>query len=367
MEKQLSSICSIKKGEQINTALLDDSYPYRYMNGGTSESGFYNKFNTKGETVTVCEGGSCGFVNYLEDDFWCGCHCYKIKPFEGYLPKYIFYALKCNQDRLEALKTGIAIPNIKKSAISDFTIDVSDNFQEQKAIVEELDLLTECRDKRNEQIKQLDRLVWSEYYEMFGNPFVNDKGWKEYSMESIGTISVGNTPSRKDSRNYDSGFIEWIKSDNLSDNSIFPSSAKEYLSEYGAKKGRIAKVGDILITCIAGSLKTIGVCGLLDREAAFNQQMIAISFSPDVMPLYALHCIRALKRVIQDKASNGMKHMISKATFGSIKIPVPPFNLQNRFAEKVLSIERMKTLLTDSLFEHQIILDATMAKYFRKL
>ena len=102
MKKKLKDICTIEKGKQIDTKLLADTSSYRYINGGIKESGFYNDFNTSGETVLISEGGaSCGYVNYVNEKFWCGCHCYKLIDINVF-PKFLFYALKASQNEIMA-------------------------------------------------------------------------------------------------------------------------------------------------------------------------------------------------------------------------------------------------------------------------
>jgi type I restriction enzyme S subunit len=50
---------------------------------------------------------------------------------------------------------------------------------------------------------------------MFGDPVKNEKGWEVKSIREFGKISTGNTPSRAESKNYNSNYIEWIKTDNI--------------------------------------------------------------------------------------------------------------------------------------------------------
>ena len=42
---KLQDICHIEKGKQIDTAELNDKSPYKYINGGIKESGYYHDYN----------------------------------------------------------------------------------------------------------------------------------------------------------------------------------------------------------------------------------------------------------------------------------------------------------------------------------
>ena len=136
---KIKEICHLEKGKQIDTTLLSNGNPYKYINGGIKESGYYTTYNTEGEAVLVSEGGaSCGYVNYINEKFWCGCHCYKLTKCK-FLPKYIYYALKGNQEKLMALRTGAAMPNIKKTTFQDMELCLNENPAEQEMVIKELD------------------------------------------------------------------------------------------------------------------------------------------------------------------------------------------------------------------------------------
>ena len=126
-----------------------------------------------------------------------------------------------------------------------------------------------------ELIVRTDDLVISQFIEMFGDPIENSMRWVMMPLNESCQLLTGNTPSRKKPEYYGS-FMEWIKSDNISSSLIFLSEAAERLSESGAAVGRVVGPGTILMTCIAGSLNTIGNVAVVDRSVAFNQQINAL-------------------------------------------------------------------------------------------
>ena len=50
---KIKEICHLEKGKQIDTTLLNDNNPYKYINGGIKESGYYTSYNTEGKTILV--------------------------------------------------------------------------------------------------------------------------------------------------------------------------------------------------------------------------------------------------------------------------------------------------------------------------
>lgn len=280
--------------------------------------------------------------------------------------KFLFHILNSDKFEKDCIfnASGIAQKNMSTRWLGEYVIPVPP-LEEQSRIVAELDLLTGIIDKQNAQLKELDNLAQAIFYDMFGDPIENPKGWEVKPLGNIGKIVTGNTPSRLVKEYYESPFIEWIKSDNLSNDFMYASKAKEYLSESGALKGRVLPIGSVLVTCIAGSISTIGTASSIDRKVAFNQQINAIIPNEHIVQtLYLLYTIRLMGGVIRANATNGMKHIITKSVFEKIPFILPPLALQQSFAEKIQSIEKQKETIRASIADTQKLLDYTMDKYF---
>ena len=147
--KRLGVVCNkIKTGGQRNKSTLsktrssDNQYPV--INGGISESGFTNEFNTPSNTITVSQGGaSSGFVNYMTENFWAGAHCYVVSPSdESYLNnRYLYFILKNSQTLLMDRAVGAGIPGLNSRALNEYKIPIPP-LEAQKEIVRVLDSFT---------------------------------------------------------------------------------------------------------------------------------------------------------------------------------------------------------------------------------
>ena len=158
---QLKDICCFSKGNQINGDELVDNGKYDYLNGGINPSGKWSDFNVSGGTITISEGGnSCGYVNYMHAPFWCGAHCYYLYDLRCEV-KYLYYALKSQQDRIMKLRSGACMPNIKKSDIGSFAFEYTEDTSIQSIIVSNLDKVTRTIDLCNAILEKLDLLVKS--------------------------------------------------------------------------------------------------------------------------------------------------------------------------------------------------------------
>lgn len=184
---------------------------------------------------------------------------------------------------------------------------------------------------------------------MFGDPLSPSTTWERRLLSEIGTVVTGNTPSRARD-DYFGRAIEWIKSDNLNSAETYATTASEGLSELGRAAGRVAPAGSILVTCIAGSPACIGNAAILNRDAAFNQQINAlIPKAGDVRFLYAQ--LRVAKGLVQQASTGGMKGLVSKSRFEGVRLLFPSLEQQRRFGDIFDSIERQKGRLARALVE----------------
>ncbi len=136
---KLSDIAEIRKGTQLNRSTLSDNRvglnKYAVINGGIAPSGYTDSHNTKAGTITVSEGGnSCGYVNYIKEDFWLGGHCYEIINNQKVDQTYLYPFLKAIQSKIMSLRVGSGLPNIQKSSLDKLTVLLPTTKREQEEI-----------------------------------------------------------------------------------------------------------------------------------------------------------------------------------------------------------------------------------------
>ena len=155
-EKTLASICNIQKGEQLNKNLLTPTGRYYALNGGVEPSGYTDKYNCTAHTISISEGGnSCGYVNYNKDNFWSGGHCYTLEDLKNFTcVSFLFQSLKYNQEKIMNLRVGTGLPNIQKTALSKFKVQIP-TLSEQQKIADCLLLLDEVIELEQRKLEQL--------------------------------------------------------------------------------------------------------------------------------------------------------------------------------------------------------------------
>ncbi|MGV3152789.1 restriction endonuclease subunit S [Sarcina ventriculi] len=276
--------------------------------------------------------------------------------------KYLYYYLNTWITRIRELSQGSAIGVITKDMLYDLNIPMYD-ISSQIYIVNILDKAQKLMDKRKQQIEALDELVKSKFIEMFGDPVTNYKQWQKRKLIDECNIVTGNTPSRKVDEYY-GNYIEWIKSDNITDSNIYLTKAREYLSEKGLQVGRYVEENSILMTCIAGSIKCIGNVAIANRKIAFNQQINAIEpLNNNVF--FMFEQFRLSQQYIQSTINMSLKGILSKGQLSELEFIFPPIELQNQFADFVKHVDKLKLEMENSLKELEDNFNSLMQRAFK--
>lgn len=322
----------------------------------------------KEDVLVVKDGATTGKTCFVSTNFpyrqaAINEHVFLLRPKDTLLPKYLFYFLYSDYGKHLVLKDfrGATVGGISRNFI-DIPIELP-TLDVQQKIIDVLDKASEFIELRKAQLDKLNLLVKSQFIEMFGNPVKNSMGWPKYSLGEKCEIITGNTPPRADENNY-GNYIEWIKSDNIETESSVLTHAKEFLSGKGFSLCRYVEAGSILMTCIAGSLKSIGNVAITNRRVAFNQQINAII--PNENNVQFMYWMFKLSQpLIHESVNMMLKGILSKGKLSEIPFIFPPFDHQEEFAAFVEQADKSKFTLQQSLEKLELNYKSLMQKCFR--
>ncbi len=289
-------------------------------------------------------------------------HLATLELYENAFPDFVVYTLR--EISPVRLITDISYPSLKQSKIETYEIPFP-SYQLQKSIANILGKAEILIEQRRQSISLLDDFLKSTFLEMFDDTTTNKMKWDKVELKHFGEIITGNTPPRNNPNNYSSNFIEWIKTDNITNENTYITKAVEYLSEEGLKYARSVERGALLVTCIAGSIQSVGRSALTNRKVSFNQQINAIQPYENISPMFLYWLFKISRKYIQDSASSGMKKILTKGTFEKIKMIKPPFQLQKQFATIVTQAETLKKLYKNNLDELENLYNSLSQEVFQ--
>ena len=357
---KLKEICS-KGSSNISLNKIEDNngtYALYGASGFVKGIDFYHQSSPY--IGVVKDGSGVGRVNiYPENSSLVGTMQY-IYPNDDCLLGFLKYLLEGLH--LEKFKTGAAIPHIYFKDYGNCTVSIPPIIEQQQ-IVEELDLLSNIIEKKKEQLKELDNLAQSIFYDMFGDPVTNEKGWEVKKLGDEFEVSSGGTPSTGRNEFWDNGNISWIGS-NMCQNQIIYENDAKYITKEGLEhsSAKLYHKGFVLVALVGA---TIGKVALLGFDTTTNQNIAGINVpkNKDYTPFFIYYLIQFLYYMFENIGEGKFK-MANLSFIRSLTIIKPPLPLQQQFASKIEAIERQKELIKQSITEVETLFNSRMDYYF---
>lgn len=258
-----------------------------------------------------------------------------------------------------------AVPTLDIAELKKQTIPVPP-LPVQEQIVSELDLLSGIIEKKREQLKELDALAQSIFYDMFGDPITNEKGWEVKKLgEVCDDITDGDhMPPPKSETGIPFLTISDIDKEkrelNFNDTFFVP---QEYYDNL--KENRRAKKGDVLYT-VTGSY---GIPVIVNTCKHFCFQRHIALLKPKQENLLSLFLCQwflceGVKFMADQVATGIAQKTVSLTSIRKFEIILPPLPLQHQFATKIEAIEKQKELIKQSISETETLFNARMQHYF---
>ena len=280
--------------------------------------------------------------------------------------RYGYHAARSLTPLLEHFAPSTTVKIVKKSAFAEFQIP-HPPLAEQKRIAGILDAADALRAKRREALAQVDILLQSTFLDMFGDPVTNPMGWE---MVNAGRVSRRLTVGIvvKPASYYQPTGVPAIRSLNVRTNKIEITSLV-YVSvednEGRLKKTRVWKDDVLLVRSGQPGTAAVVPAGL-DGVNAID----ILILTPDqhvAHPVYLSNYFNSAggKRMVLGAQRGQIQKHLNLGSLRSAPIPLPPLDLQCRFAAIVESIERQKASQRAYLAELDTLFVSLQSRAFR--
>ena len=300
----------------------------------------------KANSIFVCmSNGSkqhVGKVAYVNEDmnYAFGGFMGLIVPKPQARGRYIYYVCRSTLYRhfLEQIGNGIGITNLRFSDLNEFSIPIP-SLSEQQHIVEELDLLSSIIEKKKAQLNELDNLAQSLFYEMFGDPITNEKGWEVKKVIDVVKLQRG----------FDLPVQNRIQTGKIP---IYGANGvvgyhNESKAEYGIITGRSGSIGEVFM-----SNKPFW---------PLNTSLFSVDTHGNNV-VYLMFLMRNYD-LLRFKQGAGVP-TLNRNSFHQNDIIDVPLTLQKLFASKIEAIEHQKELIKQSIKEVETLFNSRMDYYF---
>lgn len=277
--------------------------------------------------------------------------------------KFYFYFFNSPsfQNSLKTISSKTALPKFNKTQFKTLIAPIPP-LAEQERIVAELDLLSSIIDKKKAQLKELDKLAQSIFYDMFGDPITNEKGWE---MKKLGEVCRAIGDGLHGTPQYDAnGTIAFINGNNLIDGKITITPKTLYVNNSEAQKIHIELDTNTILLSINGTL---------GKTAVYNNEKVVLGKSAcyckltnklNVDFVLSLMNTNTFKCFLESNSSKSTIKNVGLKAIRNYKVILPPLSLQQEFASKIEAIERQKSLIQQSIVETQTLFDSRMDHWF---
>ena len=343
-------------------------YPYY---GATGIQDYVDKYIFDGRYVLVGEDGAkwssftqSAFI--IEGKTWVNNHAHVLRTNDFLVDSFLVYFL--NYSDLDSYISGAIIRKLTQASLRNIDIPLPPK-SAQLAIVSELDKINELIRLKKEQLKDFDNLAQSLFYEMFGDPVENEKGWDVKKLDNVCNIT---SSKRIFADEYTNTGIPFYRSKEVIERSKgLPISVELFISEerYNEIKEKfgVPKIGDILITAVG----TIGKIWAIDTDNKFYFKDGNLVWLKDIDNQLANSCFfrRLLEYLIEEyKKTNANGAAYNALTIAKLKLmscPLPPLPLQRLFAQRIEQIEREKSEVQKSIQDLETLLASRMQYWFK--
>lgn len=322
----------IKRPLNENTILLS-------INGTLGKIAMY-----KGENVAL--GKSACYINVKKNK-------------NKYFVKYIL-TTKEFQKYMLLVAHGSTIKNLAPSQVVDYEFDVPNGLNQDKVafLLKAIDDKIQNNNKIIIELESIAKIIYDYWFLQFefpnedGKPYKSSGGkmvwneelkreiperWTNGTLEDLGEIVAGGTPSTNYPEYYSENGIAWITPNDLSNSNVkYITHGERDISEIGLNNSsaRLMPKGTVLLT----SRAPIGYLGIAANEVCTNQGFKSIVPNGKFGSEFIYHTVEKMIVYLKSLGTGSTFTEISKTVVARVKIVIPEVSVVEKYEEMVSGI-----------------------------
>jgi type I restriction-modification system DNA methylase subunit/restriction endonuclease S subunit len=214
---------------------------------------------------------------------------------------------------------------------------ISQNFEGNRITIPE-DLQPFLSKAKLTEMLDFDRIGFSKNINLSPKRVITIPSKYDYStIEAISKdIINGSTPSKVITSYWNSNDIPWLTTPDIDKLEIYKT--EQFVSQKALtdNKVRLIPIDSVLISCTA----TIGRVCINKIELTSNQQINAIIPNEKILPYYLGYIMTIIGTELKYLSNNSGVTHINLTTLKSVKIPLPPKDIQQKIVDECLKIDK---------------------------
>ena len=266
-------------------------------------------------------------INGISDEYVvAGLHTIVARPKEKMAKYFSGYYINADvyQRQLLRLMQGTKVSSISKGNLKKTIVAYPKNLAEQQKIgsfFKQLDNAIALHQRQLDNYKVLKKAILQKIFNQELR-FKDENGneypkWMRRTVNDIGEVVTGTTPSTKEKTYYNNGIYPWVTPTDIVQKNI--DSTPRKLTEQGLSKGRMLPENTVLVTCIA----SIGKNAILKQKGSCNQQINAIVCNNNHNYEFVFYLMEKNTDVLKSLAGKGTMDIVNKDIFSKMHVNVP--------------------------------------------
>ena len=175
---------------------------------------------------------------------------------------YLFYLFQ-HIDFAQYMRRG-AVPTLDLKSVLAIEIELP-SLSDQQYIVAELDLLSGIIEKKNAQLRTLERLAESLFIETFGNLIANDRNWRMGTLNEF--IEDKKRILRATKFYKPDEVVHYIDISSIDNKAHSMTSTTEFVfNEAPSRAQQIVQNGDVLVSMVRPNLRNVAIVSSEDKN-----------------------------------------------------------------------------------------------------
>ncbi|HJC64525.1 MAG TPA: restriction endonuclease subunit S, partial [Candidatus Blautia merdavium] len=351
IEKYLPEVCKIQYGFPFDSAQFstDEGMPLiriRDVVRGYSETFSTEKYKEEyvvhQNDLLVGMDGEFNIAKWGKTPALLNQRVCRLIPFPEEIDKnYLFYFMPSALKRIEEKTPFVTVKHLSAKELNKIIVPLPP-LDEQRRIAAVLDKVTDLIAQRRAQLDKLDLLVKSRFVEMFGDPACSTK-WATKKLSQLGELNRGVSKHRP--RNDPAllgGPYPLIQTGDVSNSGLYITEHSASYSELGLAQSRLWKAGTLCITIAANIAQT----SILTFDSCFPDSVVGFIPGNETNAIFMHYWFGFFQKILEEQAPQVAQKNINLKILSGLDVIVPPFDLQNKFAQFVSYVNIVRKDIT---------------------
>ena len=309
-------------------------------------------------------------IRKSEEGYFCGTGCLLLRPGKKFDARFLTYYLSTReiQSWIVSQAVGATMPNLNTGILSSIPFHGPEKPELEMAanVLSAIEDKIELNNRISAELEAMAKTLYDYWFVQFDFPNANGKpyktsggkmvynptlkrdipeGWEAGTLEDLGQIVGGSTPSTQSPENFTTEGTPWITPNDLSNNqgNKFISRGRQDVSAEGIKSASLKKypAGTVLLS----SRAPIGYMAISRNEVTTNQGFKSFIPNKGYSSEFIYYTVNNSLKAITQYASGSTFKEVSGGTLKTVKVVLPIMNISDAFKNKVQSIFRKQDFI----------------------